>query len=234
MDIDALQFPEWLGDPSMQQQTDYGLEGPEEGTPVEGYRIMRYYRNPETGETKWVSPLIFLHCEEKVKDRVGPDVLKSTELVHNTLDSSWNRSAGFYYLPDRGMAENYMKAVVAGVFTPTLAETPLQRYENTYELGPVEINGQTKYKPVHPTDDVYHTDDELNNSGWGLYKVRGTADLQTEMDTGALHKEGLRMNNMEIDPDPVLTVTAGTLGRVNLFMDKGVAKYQYLKKFRHS
>ena len=226
----SLRVGPWLASGLDSDTSQFNVtDAPEEGTPVVGYRVMYFTQHGD--ETIYRSPLVkhdglsLTQLEHLTPDVEYDNELRSSIPIHNPRNSDF----GYYYFPDKTQAEEYMKMIALGKVNVALEPTPMQRYSSDYEMTP---SGDAIRRIPTYWDE---RDDELRHkaqtSGLGLFRVTGNADkFIPEMDTAELRREGVRMKDMQIDPEPELFISYETLGQAGVAAQEEVTPtYKKLK-----
>lgn len=201
LDLDAAQFTI--------------TDAPEEGTPVVGYRVMYFTQRGD--ETIYSSPLVkhdglsLTQVKELAPGIEYDNELRSSIPVHNPKSTDF----GYYYFPDKGQAEEYMKMIALGKVNVALEPTPMQRYSSNYEMTP--SGDAIRRIPTYWDERDTEIRKQAQTAGLGLFRVTGTADqFIPEMDTAELRREGVRMKDMQIDPEPEIFISYETLGQAGV------------------
>lgn len=206
-------------------------DAPEEGTPVAGYRVMYFTHHKD--ETIYYSPLVkhdglsLSQLKELTPGEEYDTELRSSVPVHNPRNSDF----GYYYFPDKEQAEEYMKMIALGKVNVALEPTPMQKYSGDYEMTTAGDN--IRRIPTYWDERDTEIQKNAQTTGLGLFRVTGNADRYIpQMDTAELRREGVRMKDMQIDPEPELFISFETLGQAGVAAQNEVTPtYAKLKRW---
>lgn len=183
-----------------------------EGSPTAGYRVMYTYVDPGTGKRYYQTPLTVGRnlslggMEQDFKAAAQHEgaetryLMKDDEGIHHT-----DEGPGFYYFRDKDVAEDYMKVVALGLKNvrggASFADNWYIEHNDTYGIG---RNG---------TPDI----------SLALFRVEGTAMPKPG-------DEGETMNDMYIDPEPVVNISLRSVYDLGKQMTQTLRNPENLKK----
>lgn len=181
-----------------------------EGENTTGYRVMYMYKDPSTGKQYYQTPLTvgrkdsFDQMEQdfqKAAKREGADT--SAFLLSDTEGiHHTDEGPGFYYFRDKDVAEDYMKVIA---------------------LGLKGARGAKSFSDDWYKERTYSGDGHIPDINLALFKVEGVA-MRKPWD------EGETMNDMHIDPTPVVNVSLRNVYGLANDMYKALSRPEGLQK----
>lgn len=182
------------------------------GSPTAGYRVMYTYVDPGTGKRYYQTPLTVGRnlslggMEQDFKAAAQHEgaetrfLMKDDEGIHHT-----DEGPGFYYFRDKDVAEDYMKVVALGLKNvrggASFADNWYVDHNDTYGSG------------RNSTPDI----------NLALFRVEGTAMPKPG-------DEGETMNDMYIDPEPVVNISLRNVYDLGKQMGQALRDPENLKK----